>query len=174
MNLIYILLIIIAFIFLYMAIFKQTKGQTEEHFNEQTGFFCSTCNDKTFNQCVRCFNCLWVTDKWNNSKCIGGDIASGPYNNEDYAYYTATDPLPTMKYMNKNYKCSYGPRQGNRVIGVNPYDDMGCDNSNYGCNRLSRPINKMVNENPWNNMVTDDSKYRCDVQQTSTNKLTNI
>ena len=175
MNSIYILLIIIAFIILYMVITIQTQSQnqTQEHFNEQTGFFCSTCHDKTFNQCVRCFNCLWVTDKYNNSKCIGGDIVSGPYNNEDYAYYTATDPLPTMEYMNQNYKCSYGPMQGNRVIGVNPYDDMGCDNSKYGCNKWSKPINKIVNGNPWNNMMCDDKQYRCD-EPVSANKLTSV
>jgi len=170
MDLIYILLIIIAFIFLYMAIFRQT----EEHFNEQTGFFCSTCNDKTFNQCVRCFNCVFAVNKWGDGRCLGGDAVSGLYNNEDYAYYYSGDPLPTMNYMNTHYKCSYGPKQGNRVIGVNPYDDMECDNSNYGCNRWSKPINKMVNGNPWRNMVVDDSKYRCDVQQTSTNKLNTI
>lgn len=165
----YILLIIICVI-MYSIIFKKEQ----ENFNEQTGRLCITCANKTFNQCTQCFNCLWITDKWNNSMCVGGDVASGPYNNEDHAYYTASDPLPTMNYMNTHYKCSYGPKQGNRIIGVNPYDDMKSDNGNYGCNLLSKQVDKMINGNPWINMEFDDSKYRCNNENISTNKLTSI
>ena len=166
---IYILLIIVIAIFAYIMIFKQKQ----ENFNEQSGRLCTTCSGRTFNQCTQCFNCLWIVDKFGQGACVGGDVASGPYNNEQYAMYYTGDPLPTMKYMNDNYKCSYGPMQGNRVIGVNPYDDMECGNKNYGCNRLSAPINKIVNANPWYNMEMDNRRYRSN-ENVSTNKLVSI
>ena len=37
-------------------IFYGYKNNTEG-FNDQNGFYCSSCENKTLNQCLRCFNC---------------------------------------------------------------------------------------------------------------------
>ena len=147
------ILSIVILIFVYIMISKREQKEKQENFNEQTGRLCYTCAGKTFNQCTQCFNCIFMVDKWGNGQCIGGDAASGPYNAEKGSFYYGNEVWPAMRYNNDHYKCSYGPMQGNRVIGVNPYDDMECDNKKYGCNRLSKPINKIVNANPWDNYL---------------------
>ena len=115
MLLIYIILIAITVWFIEMISLTVNK---KEHFNEQVGKFCTECHDKSLNQCLSCFNCVFAIDKFGNSACIGGDVKSGPYNNEDVAYWYSGDPWTMMKYNNSHYKCSYGPMQANRVIGV--------------------------------------------------------
>jgi hypothetical protein len=112
------MLSIITFIILCFITFNQTN-KNKENFNEQTGRFCMDCMDKTFNQCTQCFNCSWCVDKWGNGNCIGGDI-NGPYNAEKCALYYNGDPWSRMVQNNDNYKCSYGPPQENRIIGINP------------------------------------------------------
>lgn len=89
-----------------------------ENFNEQNGQLCFTCENKTMNQCLECFNCGFCVDQFGNGKCIGGDAASGPYNNESCRLWYQSDPYVLMKQRNANYKCSYGPRSSNRLIGV--------------------------------------------------------
>ena len=88
-----------------------------ELFNETSGRFCPTCKGKTFNQCQRCFNCGFCVDRWGNSQCIGGDV-KGPFNYEKCARWYYVDGYSRMMQDNENYKCSYGPRSANRIIGV--------------------------------------------------------
>jgi hypothetical protein len=90
-----------------------------EGFNNQTGRFCYSCSDKNINKCRDCFNCGWCTDKSGQGKCIGVDV-KGPMNNEKCDRLYRGDDWYRMVENNKNYKKSYGPKQGNRVIGVNP------------------------------------------------------
>lgn len=92
----------------------------KEGFNEQTGQFCPSCVGKTFNQCLQCFNCGWCVDKWGNGACIGGDANQGPYNKENCAKFYHTDPFVWMKQINEDRKCSYGPSNANRVLGIEP------------------------------------------------------
>jgi hypothetical protein len=96
-----------------------SRGKNTEQFNDQTGKFCTTCQGKKFGQCTNCFNCGYCFDQWGNGGCIGGDH-NGPFNQEKCALWYYGDPWSRMLQNNKNYKCSYGPKQGNRVIGVNP------------------------------------------------------
>lgn len=88
-----------------------------ESFNEQVGKFCLSCKDKTFNQCLECFNCGICVDKSGNISCMGGDHR-GPYNFERCYRWYHRDPYKTKMDMNKNYKCSYGPSNASRVIGI--------------------------------------------------------
>lgn len=88
-----------------------------EGFNEQAGQFCTTCSGKTFNQCSDCFNCGFCVDQFGNGSCIGGDH-KGPWNKERCARWYSGNPYTFMKQMNDNYKCSYGPKASNRIIGV--------------------------------------------------------
>lgn len=118
----YILLIITALALGYALWFKQKS----ESFNEHSGTFCGSCANKTPNQCAQCFNCGFCVDKWGNGQCIGGD-ADGGFNYEKCALWYHGDPWSRMKQNNANYKCSYGPIQGNRIIGVNP-DPSQCNN----------------------------------------------
>jgi hypothetical protein len=111
-----ILLIIICGI-AYLIYKKQLSCHLIEKFNDQSGRFCPDCRNKTFNECLRCFNCGWCVDKDGNSGCVGGDH-NGPYNYENCAKWYYIDPFTYMSQINKDYKCSYGPRASNRVIGV--------------------------------------------------------
>lgn len=110
---IYILLIVLAIVLLF-------NYNKTEHFNEESGRFCSSCKDKTFNQCLNCFNCGWCKDEFGNEGCIPSDIANGPYNNEKCAQLYQGDPWLRMQQNNKNYETEMGPKQGNRIVGVRP------------------------------------------------------
>ena len=114
----YIILIGIIAIIVIILIYKNyKKNSSVEGYNEQSGRFCPTCVNKTFNQCLRCFNCGWCVDKYGNSGCVGGD-QNGPYNYEDCAKWYYIDPFTFMTQRNNDYKCSYGPMSANRIIGV--------------------------------------------------------
>ncbi len=88
-----------------------------EQFNDQTGRFCTSCRGKNYNDCLRCFNCGICRDENGNMTCIGGDH-HGPYNMERCGQWYHTDPYAWMLKRNANYKCSYGPRSANRIIGI--------------------------------------------------------
>ena len=107
------LLIILLIIILFFIWISESK----EGFNDHSGQLCTTCNGRTFNQCLQCFNCGFCVDKWGNSTCVGGD-RFGPYNFEKCDYYYYIDPYYRMMENNKFEKCSDGPRSANRVIGV--------------------------------------------------------
>ena len=115
---IFVIIVLIVIVAIYF-IYKLCKNN-EEGFNDQTGRLCQSCDDKTFNQCLGCFNCGYCVDKWGNGKCIGGDAASGPYNKEKCALWYQGDPYVRMQQNNANYKCEYGPPNQNNIIGVNP------------------------------------------------------
>ena len=115
----YFFLYFLIIIFLIYLLLKYYNYQ--EHFNEQNGQLCYTCNDKTYNQCLQCFNCIWAVNQDGEGACIGGDINSGPYNYEsNIIKYYSTDPWLSQLYRNDNYKCAYGPKQSNRPIGIYP------------------------------------------------------
>lgn len=117
MKYLYLTLIIILLAILYLSYNKINK---KEGFNRDTGQLCGTCSDKSFNQCLGCFNCGFCIDKWGNGKCIGGNVASGPNNKENCALWYTTDDWTEAVRMNNNYKKSYGPKQSNRPIGISP------------------------------------------------------
>ena len=96
-----------------------SKAMNKESFNNQTGKFCTTCSDKNINDCQDCFNCGYCQDESGQGKCIGID-REGPMNNERCDKLSRGDDWYKMVEMNNNYKPSYGPKQGNRVIGVDP------------------------------------------------------
>ncbi len=111
-----VIIIIIMFILALVLYFCMNNNQME-NFNETSGKLCTTCEDKTFNQCLGCFNCLYCVDKWGNGKCIGGDI-NGTYNKEKCAMVYSGDQFLRMEQNNANYECSMGPPNENRIIGV--------------------------------------------------------
>lgn len=110
MNYLYILIVLLLVLFLYNL-------NNTEHFYNNSGTFCYTCNGKSINDCLKCFNCGFCVDKWGNSRCMGGDH-NGPFNFEKCAFWYYIDPFTKMQQMNKNYKLSYGPRNYNRLIGI--------------------------------------------------------
>jgi len=90
----------------------------KEHFNETSGKLCLDCNGKNFNQCLGCFNCTFLYDRFGNGFCTGGDVNNGPYNNEEYVMAYYNDPWAQKVYDNNHYKCSYGPHQASRIISI--------------------------------------------------------
>lgn len=109
------IIILCIILWIYM---NQSNSKTES-FNNQVGRFCYTCSDKNINECQRCFNCAWCMDSSGNGKCIGVD-REGPMNNERCSRLYRGDDWYRMVENNQNYKKSYGPKQGNRVIGIDP------------------------------------------------------
>jgi hypothetical protein len=71
----------------------------KEYFNEQVGKFCYSCEEKTYNQCLNCFNCGFCVDKHGNGKCIEGDH-TGPYNGNICGMWYSGDPLTKMNQNN--------------------------------------------------------------------------
>ena len=114
------LIIIIIIILILVALCYKYYPYQTENFNETSGKLCHSCKGKTFNECMGCFNCGYCIDEWGNGMCIGGDANSGPYNAEKCKIWYQGDQFVTMKQHNENYKCSYGPPNQNRIIGVNP------------------------------------------------------
>lgn len=49
-------------------------NNTVEGLNENSGGYCTSCDGKTFGQCIRCFNCGFC-----DNKCMSGTFA-GPTN----------------------------------------------------------------------------------------------
>lgn len=115
----YVYLIILIISLIIISGFLYNTVQLKEGFNRDTGQFCGSCSDKTFNQCLNCFNCGFCIDKWGNGKCIGGSVL-GPNNKENCAFWYTTDDWTTAKMNNNNYRLSYGPKQSNRPIGIDP------------------------------------------------------
>jgi hypothetical protein len=105
-------------VILALVLYFGMNNHQIENFNETSGRLCTTCQDKTFNQCLGCFNCVYCVDKWGNGKCIGGDANSGPYNKEKCARIYSGDQFLRMEQNNANYSCQYGPSNYNRSIGV--------------------------------------------------------
>lgn len=116
MFLIYILILCLILWCIFVATSQPPSRM--EGFN-QGARLCNTCENKTFNQCVSCFDCSWCQDEFGSSGCIGGDV-NGPYNNEKCARYYTSDDFYQMRQDNDHYKYSYGPRSSNRRIGINP------------------------------------------------------
>lgn len=114
---IYILLILAIII---MALLFMYTNKTE-HFNEQNGQLCLSCEGKNYGDCLKCFNCGYGFKTFPNGvvngTCVVGNM-HGPYNNEDFDRWDNIDPLSKLEYMNDHPKCSYGPPQQNRIIGI--------------------------------------------------------
>ena len=111
--------ILIGFILIVIFLFVQNR---REPFAEISGQLCSSCEDKTFNQCLECFNCGICEDQWGNFKCVGADVASGTYNKEKCSRLHLADPYTRMQYNNNHYKQVYGntPKSANRALGIVP------------------------------------------------------
>lgn len=75
-----------------------------EHFNDTSGKFCNSCENKTLNQCTSCFNCGFCVDEWGNSGCIGGD-RNGPFNKEKCKRWYYVDPFSYMIRNSPPYPC---------------------------------------------------------------------
>jgi len=115
------LLVIIALvIYIYYAKPYSTynTNPTVEGYNDENGRFCLDCHDKNLSSCLSCFNCGWCQNADGTGKCIGATIAAGAANNERCGRLMMGDPWAAMIERNRNYKCSYGPDQANRVIGI--------------------------------------------------------
>lgn len=111
-------LIIVLIILILILTVRINVDKNKEGFqNYGSGQFCPDCSGRTYNQCLSCFNCGFCVDIFGNSSCINSTVASGPLNKEKCARLYMADPWNDMREMNDNYKCSYGPRQGNRRIG---------------------------------------------------------
>lgn len=88
--------IFLALIFALLLIgYFYIYGNKLEHYNDTSGKNCITCQEKNFNQCLACYNCVWCEDEFGNSGCIGGN-RFGPYNNERCQRWRSGDPYVAM------------------------------------------------------------------------------
>ena len=79
--------------------------------------YCLTCEGKTPNQCMHCFNCGFCVDAQGNGACIGGDY-KGPYNYEKCARWYSGDQFGAMLQKSTIPSPKMGPIEANRIIGV--------------------------------------------------------
>ena len=98
----YLILGILVFGIFYLYL---TKSAPFETFNQDSGTLCYDCENKTYNQCVNCFNCGFCVDKYGNGKCIGATSALGPLNNEKCAKLYMADPFYQVQQKNYNDPC---------------------------------------------------------------------
>lgn len=111
-NNMYKLLCIASLIMTGLLIIKLMKTKKKEGYNDEVGQLCTTCGNKTPNQCSQCFNCGFCVDSSGNSTCIGGDH-TGPYNFERCKAWYHVDPFHYMLQKNrcaqnrKKKRCSY-------------------------------------------------------------------
>lgn len=110
------ILIILIMLVILIMIYYSNKYET---FGERTGQLCYTCTGKTFNDCNDCFNCVYCVDEYGNGQCIGGDVNSGPYNNERCKLLYNADQQMRAEQDNQVPSCS--PSSFTRRIGINPY-----------------------------------------------------
>jgi hypothetical protein len=66
------LFIFIIFTLIYLYIRSTTL--TVENYSENSGFYCSSCSNKTIGQCLQCYNCS-VCD----NKCINANVIDAKY-----------------------------------------------------------------------------------------------
>jgi len=126
-NFFLIIVILLFVVFLINYKYNIFNIPYQENFNNQTGRFCSSCNNLNFNQCLNCFNCGFCIDKNGKGACVSGDI-HGPYNSLKCVKWYSGDPFSYMKSRNDNYKCSYGPMSSNMNSKI--MDDYYCNKKN--------------------------------------------
>lgn len=102
-NLIY----VTVFVIIVIILLNHKKNKVE-NYNDQAGKYCITCEGKSPNECLGCFNCGFCVDENGNGKCIGGDAVSGPYNKERCAKWYSGDPFYYMKEKNAYKRCKRG------------------------------------------------------------------
>lgn len=143
------LFLIILLIIIIIYLIKDNYVINIEGFNGQTGRFCYTCQNKTYNQCMSCFNCGWCEDDKGNGQCIGGDHR-GPWNYERCAKWSNGDPYSYMLERKKR-KCgiNYVETQNSVLPNhtgsyTNPYLYMHLRNQCYGCTNYPVSSNSLT------------------------------
>ena len=84
---IFLLLIVGIFTFIYISNKKHYEG-----LNENSGYWCRSCNDRTFGECSQCFNCGFLKDSNNTGKCVNGNL------------FKPDNELLNDKELNQNYE----------------------------------------------------------------------
>lgn len=74
MDLIYILLVIFI---ISTSVYIILKKKSKETFND-SGRYCNKCDNLSFQNCLRCFNCGYADFVDGTNKCMSGDV-NGPY-----------------------------------------------------------------------------------------------
>ena len=119
MNIIWFIVILTILLIFFVYNNPEKFLFTNETFTNESGKLCNSCDGKNMNQCTNCFNCGFCVDKWGNGACIAGDT-DGPYNKEKCARWYSGDVFSRINWNNNHYKCEYGTKSANRVIGINP------------------------------------------------------
>ncbi len=78
---------ILFLIFIIIIIYK--LSDSVEKFSDNSGNYCGSCNNRTFGQCINCFNCDFVVDPKNGNEgiCVKGSI-DGPQKYTNKLWYT--------------------------------------------------------------------------------------
>jgi hypothetical protein len=163
-----IIIVTIIFISLKMIFDNKHLIFNAEKFNNQTGFYCSSCNNKTFGQCLRCFNCGYADFDDNTGMCLNGGH-NGPFDknndnsrinhsllNSDGTYYDVykTNISAVFPDLNKvksyylwkdNYK--FSQKKGkliNRWYHIDPYSYMIQRSDDFECAKPKKNNNNSV------------------------------
>jgi len=159
-TIIIVTVIIMAFYMLFdnkhLIFYGDNKINGTEGFNDQNGFYCSSCENKTLNQCLRCFNCGFADFADGTGQCMEGG-EKGPFKkvqqqdkidkysslNNDGSYYglyktNTNDVFPNKKINYYLWKDNYKfPQKKGKVINrwyhIDPFSYMRQRADDFEC-----------------------------------------
>jgi len=73
---------ILIILFILLIIYLISRYYSQENFNRNTGKWCINCEQKSFGQCMDCFNCGFCMTEKNKGYCTKGTVF-GPNNIDD-------------------------------------------------------------------------------------------
>ena len=107
-------------VLLFVLVLISCNRPNLETFNDYTGTYCTTCNNRTINSCNKCFNCGILEDQYGNQWCVRGDV-NGPYNYKMDAssrWKHADTYAHKLQQVGRKRRCSDGPSNATRALGV--------------------------------------------------------
>ena len=142
---------------LYMVFDNDHLVFGREGFNNQTGFYCSSCDNKSINQCLRCFNCGFADFADGGGMCLEGGNR-GPFNK----HTSGEDKM--VKYSVANNDGTY-----NGLYRTHTNDTFPNKNVNYylwkdnykGSNLRGKVINRWYHIDPYSYMIQRADDFEC-------------
>ena len=126
-----------------------------ENFNDQNGFYCSSCENKTLNQCLRCFNCGFADFADGSGMCMEGGNR-GPFkkpNNNKLNKYSILNKDGTYNGLYKTNVNDVFPNKN-----INYY--LWKDNYKFP-QKEGKIINRWYHIDPYSYMIQRSDDFEC-------------
>lgn len=131
------------------------NNKMTEDFNNQTGFYCSSCENKTLNQCLRCFNCGFADFEDGTGMCLEGGNR-GPFKKIKDDKMTKYSILNNDGTYNKLYKTDTNNTFPNKKLDYYLWKD------NYKFPpKKGKMINRWYHIDPYSYMIQRADDFEC-------------